>query len=206
MSDVSTKASPYATPLSPRHVPRMVVAKGLKSERVLHRATTRPSSAIGLPLSPKKIVAPATNGGGSSSSGGGGGGAGDRGGNRAKSSLYDRFIPNRSAIDITSSQFNLDQASNTSGGDPMASDAGDNSGATGCLDSNTLAYQEEVARACGVSLNKRILAFSAEAPVSNKEDLRQIYSHRPPLKTTASINNKRRILATPERVLDAPGL
>ncbi|KAJ2848307.1 WD repeat-containing protein slp1 [Coemansia brasiliensis] len=54
-------------------------------------------------------------------------------------------------------------------------------------------------------MNKRILTFKEEAPTSEKDDLRQVYS-RPALKSNASTNTKRRILNTPERVLDAPGL
>ncbi|KAJ1848504.1 WD repeat-containing protein slp1 [Coemansia sp. RSA 2708] len=110
-------------------------------------------------------------------------------GKKAKpATQYDRFIPNRSAMDMASSQFNIARAD----GDAP-------------LDGATIAYQEEVARACGVSINKRILTFKEEAPTSEKDDLRQVYS-RPALKSSASTSAKRRILNTPERVLDAPGL
>ncbi|KAJ2799107.1 WD repeat-containing protein slp1 [Coemansia guatemalensis] len=101
---------------------------------------------------------------------------------------YDRFIPNRSAMDMASSQFNIARAD---------SDIP--------LDGASIAYQEEVARACGVSINKRILKFKEEAPTSEKDDLRQVYS-RPALKSSAPTGAKRRILNTPERVLDAPDL
>ncbi|KAJ2723534.1 WD repeat-containing protein slp1 [Coemansia sp. Benny D115] len=107
---------------------------------------------------------------------------------KAKSTQYDRFIPNRGAMDMTSSQFNISRSE-----------------ADQPLDGATIAYHEEVARACGVSINKRILTFKEEAPTSEKDDLRQVYS-RPVLKATASTSTKRRILNTPERVLDAPGL
>ncbi|KAI8325026.1 WD40 repeat-like protein [Martensiomyces pterosporus] len=107
---------------------------------------------------------------------------------KTKAAQYDRFIPNRGAMDMASSQFNI------------ARSDGERS-----LDGATMAYQEEVARACGVALNKRILTFKEEAPTSEKEDLRQIYS-RPALKPNASTGARRRILSTPERVLDAPGL
>ncbi|KAJ2767039.1 WD repeat-containing protein slp1, partial [Coemansia nantahalensis] len=101
---------------------------------------------------------------------------------------YDRFIPNRSAMDIASSQFSIARAD-----------------ADAPLDGATAAYQEEIARACGVSINKRILTFREEAPTSDRDDLRQVYS-RPALKSGAATAAKRRILNTPERVLDAPGL
>ncbi|KAJ1897066.1 WD repeat-containing protein slp1 [Kickxella alabastrina] len=107
---------------------------------------------------------------------------------KSKASQYDRFIPNRSAMDMASSQFNIARSDSDQP-----------------LDSATIAYQEEIARACGVSINKRILKFREEAPTSEKDDLRQVYS-RPALKAGASTGTKRRILNTPERVLDAPGL
>ncbi|KAI9501635.1 WD repeat-containing protein slp1 [Coemansia spiralis] len=107
---------------------------------------------------------------------------------KTKQAQYDRFIPNRNAMDIASSQFNIARADSEQP-----------------LDGATIAYHEEVARACGVSINKRILTFKEEAPTSEKDDLRQIYS-RVALKSTASAVTKRRILNIPERVLDAPGM
>jgi cell division cycle protein 20 (cofactor of APC complex) len=70
------------------------------------------------------------------------------------------------------------------------------------LDTSTLAYQEEVARACGVALDRRILAFSAEAPpsqTSTKQLIKQSWNR--PLKHTT----RRKIAQAPEKVLDAPG-
>ncbi|KAJ2742817.1 WD repeat-containing protein slp1, partial [Coemansia sp. BCRC 34490] len=107
---------------------------------------------------------------------------------KSKATQYDRFIPNRNAMDIASSQFNIARSDSEQP-----------------LDGATIAYHEEVARACGVSLNKRILAFKEEAPTSEKDDLRQVYS-RPVLKTNTAATTTRRILTTPERILDAPGL
>ncbi|RBR04349.1 uncharacterized protein FIESC28_11582 [Fusarium coffeatum] len=72
---------------------------------------------------------------------------------------------------------------------------------------NTVAYQDSLANACGVSLNTRILEFKPAAPESSKPiDLRQQYNR--PLKstTTSSAQLRRRIATAPERVLDAPGL
>jgi cell division cycle 20, cofactor of APC complex len=72
---------------------------------------------------------------------------------------------------------------------------------------NTVAYQDSLANACGVSLNTRILQFKPAPPESSKPiDLRQQYNR--PLKpaTTASAQFRRRIATAPERVLDAPGL
>ncbi|KAJ2744367.1 WD repeat-containing protein slp1 [Coemansia sp. BCRC 34301] len=107
---------------------------------------------------------------------------------KGKPVQYDRFIPSRNDKDHASSQFNIARSDDDQP-----------------LDGATIAYQEEVARACGVSINKRILSFKEEAPTSDRDDLRQVYS-RPTLKPNASTTAKRRILNTPERILDAPGL
>ncbi|KAK0762248.1 hypothetical protein N5P37_005053 [Trichoderma harzianum] len=72
---------------------------------------------------------------------------------------------------------------------------------------NTVAYQDSLANACGVSLKTRILEFKPAAPESSKPiDLRQQYNR--PLKITgsSSAQTRRRIATAPERVLDAPGL
>lgn len=72
---------------------------------------------------------------------------------------------------------------------------------------NTVAYQDSLANACGVSLNTRILQFKPAPPESSKPiDLRQQYNR--PLKSASasSAQFRRRIATAPERVLDAPGL
>ncbi|KAK9767417.1 WD repeat-containing protein slp1 [Basidiobolus ranarum] len=102
---------------------------------------------------------------------------------------YDRFIPNREAMDLSNSQFHIAHKDMTK--EQM-------------LDSAALAYQEQVAKACGIALDKRILAFKGAPPTNDKEDLRKIYNR--PLKTSVSQLSKRKILNAPERVLDAPGL
>ncbi|RAR02804.1 WD40 repeat-like protein [Stemphylium lycopersici] len=69
------------------------------------------------------------------------------------------------------------------------------------------AYQSELASACGINNNTRILAFKPAPPESSKPiDLRSQYNR--PLKPASSVNaqNRRRIPSAPERVLDAPGL
>ncbi|CAM1504344.1 Fc.00g019350.m01.CDS01 [Cosmosporella sp. VM-42] len=71
----------------------------------------------------------------------------------------------------------------------------------------TVAYQDSLASACGVSLNTRILEFKPAAPESSKPiDLRQQYNR--PLKSASasSAQLRRRIATAPDRVLDAPGL
>jgi len=72
---------------------------------------------------------------------------------------------------------------------------------------NTVAYQDSLADACGVSLNTRILQFKPAPPESSKPiDLRQQYN-RPLRQAGASATQfKRRVATAPERVLDAPGL
>jgi len=72
---------------------------------------------------------------------------------------------------------------------------------------NTVAYQDSLADACGVSLNTRILQFKPAPPESSKPiDLRQQYNR--PLKNPAAsaAQFRRRVATAPERVLDAPGL
>ncbi|WPH05012.1 WD repeat-containing protein slp1-like protein [Acrodontium crateriforme] len=72
---------------------------------------------------------------------------------------------------------------------------------------NTVAYQQSVAEACGVSIKQRILAFKPAAPESSRPiDLRSQYNR--PLKPVAASASqfRRRVLTAPERVLDAPGL
>jgi cell division cycle protein 20 (cofactor of APC complex) len=72
------------------------------------------------------------------------------------------------------------------------------------LDEDTLAYQGEIAKACGLALDKRILAFNAEPPMPKKEDLRTTWNR--PLKAPNQRLAKRKILSAPEKVLDAPGM
>ncbi|RKP37547.1 WD40-repeat-containing domain protein [Dimargaris cristalligena] len=103
-------------------------------------------------------------------------------------------------MNVSSAQFNLTRRGSTS--EPTG------------LDAPTSAYQEEVAKACGITLDKRILAFKSEPPPNEKEDLRQTYCQTPNHLRPgggagaggAGAHSKRRILTTPERILDAPGL
>ena len=72
---------------------------------------------------------------------------------------------------------------------------------------NTVAYQDSLANACGVSLNTRILQFKPAAPESSKPiDLRQQYNRPLRAATASSTQFRRRVATAPERVLDAPGL
>lgn len=69
------------------------------------------------------------------------------------------------------------------------------------------AYESSIANACGLSMNTRILAFKPAPPESSKPiDLRSQYNR--PLKPTTAVNAqlRRRILTSPERVLDAPNI
>ena len=142
----------------------------------------------------------------------------------------DRFIPNRTASSaiatVGSGKLDLSdkQRPKTSGGEGssvLASGADDALAAMGSLSlddedesstysrpsPNTVAYQDSLASACGVSLNQRILAFKPAPPESTKPvDLRSQYNR--PLKNanTASAQFRRRVATAPERVLDAPGL
>jgi cell division cycle protein 20 (cofactor of APC complex) len=145
-------------------------------------------------------------------------------------SYGDRFIPNRTASSgiatVGSGKLDLadKQRPKTSGGESssvLASGASDVLAAMGSLSlddddepstysrpsPNTVAYQDSLASACGVSLNQRILAFKPAPPESSKPvDLRSQYNR--PLKnaSAASAQFRRRVATAPERVLDAPGL
>jgi cell division cycle protein 20 (cofactor of APC complex) len=71
------------------------------------------------------------------------------------------------------------------------------------LDQEALSYQETMAKACGVALEKRILTFSAQPPPSDSHSLRNPW-HRP--SKPNRIMAKRRIPLVAEKILDAPGL
>ncbi|KAI0996467.1 WD repeat-containing protein [Podosphaera aphanis] len=72
---------------------------------------------------------------------------------------------------------------------------------------NSIAYQDSLASACGVSLNQRILAFKPAPPESSKPvDLRSQYNRPLRNANVASAQSRRRVATAPERVLDAPGL
>ncbi|KAH7389140.1 WD40-repeat-containing domain protein [Cadophora sp. MPI-SDFR-AT-0126] len=144
-------------------------------------------------------------------------------------SYGDRFIPNRAAssaiANVGSGKLEAgEKRPKTAGGEGssvLASGADDALAALGSLSlndddepstysrpsPNTVAYQDSLASACGVSLNQRILAFKPAAPESSKPvDLRSQYNR--PLKNAnaTSAQFRRRVATAPERVLDAPGL
>ena len=70
---------------------------------------------------------------------------------------------------------------------------------------NDLEYSSQVAEACGLAINQRILAFQPEAPESKHPVLLTSQYNRP-LRPVNTQTVKRRINTVPERVLDAPGL
>jgi cell division cycle protein 20 (cofactor of APC complex) len=137
----------------------------------------------------------------------------------------DRFIPNRTAssglVNVGSSKLDVnDKRPKTSSGDGSSSLADDAAAAFASLNladeepcttysrpsPNTVAYQDSLANACGISTNTRILAFKPAPPESSKPiDLRSQYN-RPLKAAAASAQFRRRVATAPERVLDAPGL
>ena len=71
---------------------------------------------------------------------------------------------------------------------------------------NTVAYQDSLANACGISTGTRILQFKPAAPESSRPiDLRSQYN-RPLKPATSGAQFRRKVATAPERVLDAPGL
>jgi cell division cycle protein 20 (cofactor of APC complex) len=111
-------------------------------------------------------------------------------------------------MDVASAQYQLSQGmkeTSSSNGNSSSTTASTSSGKY--LDAAALAYQEEIAKACGVEINKRILAFQAEAPRSatSAEPLRTSWNRKKTVGLQPAAN-RRRINVMPERVLDAPGL
>lgn len=66
-------------------------------------------------------------------------------------------------------------------------------------------HSSQIAEACGLALNQRILAFKPDAP-DCKAPVMLTTQYNRPLVPTNSQKVKRRINTVPERVLDAPGL
>ncbi|EGF80379.1 hypothetical protein BATDEDRAFT_2171, partial [Batrachochytrium dendrobatidis JAM81] len=66
------------------------------------------------------------------------------------------------------------------------------------------AYQEQLAKACGIAIDQRILAFNIEPPGVERQDLRTTWNR--PLRAPNVKLAKRRIPTIAEKVLDAPGL
>ncbi|KAF2093364.1 putative cell division control protein [Rhizodiscina lignyota] len=142
----------------------------------------------------------------------------------------DRFIPNRSASEAISNAGTAKLDTTTPKRRPRSAQDGSavlsSSAATAGLSlndrtaddedddknyskpsPNTVAYESSIANACGVSLNTRILAFKPAPPESSKPiDLRSQYNR--PLKPANALSAqlRRRILTSPERVLDAPNI
>ncbi|RKO87785.1 WD40-repeat-containing domain protein [Blyttiomyces helicus] len=69
-------------------------------------------------------------------------------------------------------------------------------------DRDSIEYQEQIAKACGIALNQRILTFKADAPVIERESLRTTWNR--PLRNPNA--RQRRIRTDPEKILDAPGI
>jgi cell division cycle protein 20 (cofactor of APC complex) len=91
--------------------------------------------------------------------------------------------------------------------DDVACERDDDSDARPKPAPDAVAYESSLASACGVNLNTRILAFKPAPPESNKPiDLRSQYNR--PLKPANAVSGqfRRRILTSPERVLDAPNI
>ncbi|KAJ3228706.1 ubiquitin-protein transferase activating protein [Chytriomyces hyalinus] len=122
---------------------------------------------------------------------------------------YDRYIPHRSAVDMPSSHFILASAEAASKAlSETASSSIVPKVAKPYLDESSLAYQEELAKACGISLNSRILAFQPPAPLPSAPNplLDASWSKSRIKKNNTGACHRRRIGTAPVRILDAPGL
>ncbi|KAH6602019.1 hypothetical protein BASA61_001545 [Batrachochytrium salamandrivorans] len=111
------------------------------------------------------------------------------GAQKSKITTYDRFIPNRDAMDSASSHFAGIK-------EPLDRQKP--------LDAEAIAYQEQLARACGVAIDQRILAYNVEPPGVERQDLRTTWNR--PLRAPNVKLAKRRIPTMADKVLDAPGL
>ncbi|KAG1433818.1 hypothetical protein G6F57_021902 [Rhizopus arrhizus] len=63
-------------------------------------------------------------------------------------------------------------------------------------------YQEQVANACGIYPDKRILRYGPAPPPTAKVDITK--NTQPTLNTSTSSSVKRHIITSPEKILDAP--
>ncbi|KAF9436217.1 ubiquitin-protein transferase activating protein [Entomortierella beljakovae] len=119
----------------------------------------------------------------------------------------DRFIPNRSATNMSNAQAKLELVRHPSFSGSTADST----------DEASIAYSQQIAEACGINLESRMLAFTAEAPSLDSATSssmgatgtnRKLYSRHPSFTRSNSnlLLKKRTILTSPEKVLDAPGL
>lgn len=72
-------------------------------------------------------------------------------------------------------------------------------------DPQALAYNEELAKACGVAIDRRILAFNSEPPPSDHVANPSAAWSRP-VRPAIQAKARRQVATLPERVLDAPGM
>ncbi|KAG0746756.1 hypothetical protein G6F57_008077 [Rhizopus arrhizus] len=101
-----------------------------------------------------------------------------------KKEVYDRLTPG--IADMDSAQVLMSKTQPTS-----------------CLEiAGSESYQEQVAKACGIYPNKRILCYETAPPPSSKVDVNKNTQTR--LNTSTSASAKRHILTSPEKILDAP--
>ncbi|MEW5318494.1 MAG: hypothetical protein WDW38_009711 [Sanguina aurantia] len=106
----------------------------------------------------------------------------------------DRFIPNRSAIDLDTASFNLSKENGTDDG-------------TSTVSPGREEYQRLLASSMNVDGASRILAFKQKAPappVSHDNDLKSLYNQN--LAPAPSKKTFRHVPSSQERILDAPEL
>lgn len=89
---------------------------------------------------------------------------------------------------MPNSQFNISRSASQAAPDP-----------------SQLAYTEELAKACGVAIDRRILAFNSEPPPSDHVANPSAAWSRP-LRPAVQAKGRRHVSTMPERVLDAPGM
>ncbi len=100
-------------------------------------------------------------------------------------------MPNRRAMDVEVAQLQLQMAQTSLGDHNNNSNNSDNK--------TDRAYQFQVAKACGMALEKRILTFHEQPPAHDRDDLKSRYN-RPlrPLAANTAVA-KRKIPTVPDR-------
>ncbi|KAI7881407.1 WD40 repeat-like protein [Lichtheimia hyalospora FSU 10163] len=104
-----------------------------------------------------------------------------------KKKSYDRFIPDRDSMDLESARYNIAKQTDQR-----------------FLDYDARSRNERVAAVVGITPNQRILSFKPEAPVLTRTRTDYTKLSTPSNTTTSPAPPTRRILTSPEKILDAP--
>jgi hypothetical protein len=96
-------------------------------------------------------------------------------------------------MDVQTSQFQVSRSKAGDGSEPNTFTL-DPKAVKESMDASALAYQYEVAKACGIALEKRILSFNDKQPTASKEDHKAKYNR--PLRANTSSQSAKRLIPT----------